>query len=131
MRRIALSLALLASLLIPASAAAASERCSVEVSPAVGSPTDVYRILVSNVPVDPEGGSVEARVDIVRLGSREGTIYFAHLIPGVTEFFIDHNVTYPEEPPSDQLVSGRYRVTVSTPHIHGACRSVDRFVVQA
>jgi hypothetical protein len=131
MRRIALSLALLASLLIPASASAAAERCSLEISPAVGSPTDVYRILVTNVPVLPDGGSVEVRVDIVRLGSREGTIYFAHLIPGVTEFYIDHNYSYPEEPPADPLVPGRYRVTVSTPHIHGACRDTGGFAVRA
>ena len=46
MRRFMLSLALVASLLVPAAASAASERCSVTVSPSVGSPTDVFRILV-------------------------------------------------------------------------------------
>ena len=128
MRRFMLSLALVASLLVPAAASAASERCSVTVSPSVGSPTDVYRILVSNVPVVPDT-SVEVRVDVRLLGSRSGAIYFAFLIPGATEFYIDHNVSYPEEPAPDPLATGRYQVLVSTPHIKGACRSVGGFVI--
>jgi len=129
MRRFMLSLALVASLLVPGAASAATERCRVTVTPEIGSPTDVYRILVSNVPVEPDI-SVEVRVDVRLLGSRSGSIYFAFLIPGTTVFYIDHNVTYPGEPAPDPLASGRYQVLVSTPHIKGACRSVGGFIVE-
>ena len=131
MRRIALVFALLAGMLVPASVAAGSARCSVAISPIAGSPTDVYRITVSNVPVDPSGGSVEVRTDIRRLGTREGAIIFAFLIPGVTEFFVDYHATDPGEPAPDPLAPGRYLVSVSTPHISGrdACHAVGQLVV--
>jgi len=129
MSRFVLSLALVASLLVPASASAATARCSVTVSPDTGSPTDVYRILVSNVPVEPDV-SVEVRVDVRLLGSRSGSIYFAFLIPNVTEFYVDHNVTSPGEPAPDPLAVGRYQVLVSTPHLKGGCRAVGGFVVE-
>jgi len=131
MRRIALVFALLVAMLLPGSVAAGSERCSFAISPAAGSPTDAYRIMVSKVPVDPSGGSVEVRTDIRRLGSREGSIIFAFLIPGATEFFFDYHVPYPDEPAPDPLAPGRYQVTVSTPHISGpdACHAVGQFLV--
>lgn len=129
MRRIALSLALVASLLIPAAASAASARCTVDVTPSVESPTDVYRIVVSNVPVQ-LGRSVEVHVDVRLLGTRTGSIYFAFLIPDVTEFYIDHNLGLPGEPPPDPLTPGRYQVMVSTPHIHGGCNAIGGFVVE-
>ena len=75
MRRIALAFALVAALLAPAGVAAGSDsgsgstRCSVDISPDSGGPTDVYRITVSNVPVDPDGGSVEVRLVIKLLGT--------------------------------------------------------------
>jgi hypothetical protein len=131
MRRIALSLALVASLLVPSTVSAASGRCWIEIDPAVGSPTDVYRIAVHDVPVDPDGGSIEARIDIRRLGTREGSIIFAFLVPGITEFYVDYNFAWPEEPPPDPLPAGRYLVTVSTPHLHGACHDTGSFVVEA
>lgn len=131
MRRIALVFALLATMLIPGAATAGSERCSFTISPTSGSPTDVYRIAVSNVPVDPNGGSIEVRIDIRRLGTREGSVYFVFLIPGVTEFYVDHNYAYPEEPAPDPLATGRYHVEVITPHLSGAnaCHAVGQFVV--
>lgn len=129
MRRFMLSLALVASLLVPAAASAATERCTVTIAPEVGSPTDVYRILVSNVPLEPDV-SVEVRVDVRLLGSRSGSIYFAFLIPNITEFYIDHNVTWEGEPAPDPLAPGRYQVLVSTPHIKGGCRAVGGFVVE-
>lgn len=129
MRRFALSLALVASLLVPTAASAASGRCTVTISPEVGSPTDTYRILVSNVPVVP-WTSVEVRVQIKRLGTREGSIYFASLIPEITEFYIDHNLSWPEEPPPDPLIPGRYLVLVTTPHMHGGCNAAGGFVVE-
>lgn len=132
MRRIALLVALLAAMLVPGTVAAGSDRCSFTISPASGSPTDVYRIAVSNVPVDPNGGSIEARIDIRRLGTREGSVYFAFLFPGVTEFFIDHNDAYPEEPAPEPLAAGRYLVEVTTPHLSGrdACHAVGQFTVR-
>ena len=132
MRRSALLFALLASLLVPASVSAASERCAMDVSPSAGSPTDPYRIAVTNVPVDPLGGSIEARIQIRRLGTREGSIIFAFLVPGVTEFFVDYNAPFPEEPPSDPLPQGRYLVTLTTPHLSGAdaCHAVGMFEVE-
>ena len=128
MRRIALVFALLVVMLAPASASAAESRCSLTISPTSGAPTDAYRFTVSDVPVYSNGGSVEVRVDIRRLGTREGSIIFAFLIPGVTEFFVDYNVAPPGEP-AEVLAPGRYLVDVSTPHIHGACRAVGQFVV--
>ena len=56
MRRVALVLTLLLAMLVPGSVAAAAERCSLAISPSVGSPTDVYRVAVAGVPVDPQGG---------------------------------------------------------------------------
>lgn len=43
-------------------------------------------------------GSVEVRTDIRRLGTREGSIIFAFLIPGVTEFYVDYNFSYRRSP---------------------------------
>ena len=131
MRRIALVFALLGSMLAPGTVAAGSDRCSFTISPTSGSPTDVYRIAVSTVPVDPNGGSIEARIDIRRLGTREGSVYFVSLIPGVSEFYVDHNYAYPEEPAPDPLAAGRYLVEVITPHISGpeACHAVGHFIV--
>lgn len=128
MRRLALSLALVVSLLIPASASAASARCTVNISPSAGSPTDTYRITVSNVPVVP-GVSVEVRINIKRLGSREGSVYFVSVFPDLTAFYVDHNVSPPGEP-SVPLVPGRYRALVTTPHIHGGCNATASFVVR-
>jgi hypothetical protein len=132
MRHIALVLALLAALLAPASVAAGSDNCLLTISPTSGSPTNVYRLTVSNVPVDPNGGSVEARIDIRRLGTREGSVYFVFLIPGVTEFYVDHNYASPEEPAPDPLAAGRYLVEVRTPHLSGptACHAMGQFVVR-
>jgi len=124
----AIALALLIGLLLPGTTAATSSRCSVDVSPAVGSPTDAYRVTVSNVPVDPAGGSVEVRADIQRVGTRDRSIFFAVLIPGGTEFYFDYNVAYPGEP-APVLIAGMYRVTVETPHIPGGCHAVTRFEV--
>jgi hypothetical protein len=132
MRRIALLFALLAALLAPASVSAGSEKCSLTISPTAGSPTDVYRFTVSNVPVDDSGGPVEARIDIRRLGTREGSVYFVFLIPGVTQFYVDHNYGSPEEPAPDPLPTGRYLVEVVTPHLSGptACHAMGQFVVR-
>jgi hypothetical protein len=132
MRRIALVFALLAALLAPASVSAGSDKCSLTISPTSGSPTDVYRFTVSDVPVDPAGGSVEARIDIRRLGTREGSVYFVFLIPGVTQFYVDHNAAAPEEPAPDPLPVGRYLVEVVTPHLSGptACHAMGQFVVR-
>ena len=132
MRRL-LAIALLTiSFLIPSSVGAASGRCTVVVEPPSGAPTDVYRISVSGVPTDPMGGSVEVRADVRLLGTRTGTIYFAFLVPGTTKFFIDHNYSYPEEPPAEPLEPGRYQVKVTTPHIDGpeGCHTTTRFVVR-
>lgn len=129
MRRFALVLALVASMLIPAAASAAQSHCTVRVTPSTGSPTDVYRIHVGNVPVEADR-SVEVRVDIRRLGSREGSVYFAFLIPGATEFYIDHNLPYPDEESPPPLIPGRYQVAVVTPHIHGACNAIATLIVQ-
>ena len=136
MRRIALSLALIAALLAPASVAAApaagsgSGRCSVEISPEAGAPTDIYRITVTNVPVAPDGNWIEVRLIIKQLGTRGGSVYFATLVPGTTVFYVDHNQAPPEEPPTE-IATGRYLVDVSTPHIHGAggCHTMGQFVV--
>ena len=129
MRRTALAFALLIAMLVPGSVAAASERCSIEISPSVGGPTDVYRIAVSDVPVDPDGGSVEVQAVVRRLGTREGSVIFAFLVPGTTEFFVDYNYAFPGEPPLDPLAPGRYQVNVTTPHISGGCHATGQFVV--
>lgn len=128
MRRFALSLALVASLLIPAAVSAAPAQCTVDISPSVGSPTDVYRIRVSNVPVVP-GVGIEVQINIKRLGTREGSVYFVFLLPEVTEFYVDHNLGLPGEPPPDPLVPGRYLALVATPHLRGGCSAVGSFVV--
>lgn len=64
-------------------------------------------------------GSVEVQTVIRRLGTREGSVIFAFLVPGVTEFYVDYNFAYPEEPAPDPLAPGRYHVSVTTPHIRG------------
>lgn len=132
MRRIALVFALLAALLAPASVSAGSSKCSITISPTAGSPSDVYRLAVTNVPIDPNGGSVEVRIDIRRLGTREGSVYFVFVLPGLTEFYVDHHAPFPDEPPPDPLATGRYLVEVTTPHISGpgACHTVGQFVVR-
>jgi hypothetical protein len=129
MRRLALLLTVVAiAAVFPASVAAASDRCSINVTPASGVPTDIYRITATNVPVDPSGGSVEFRVDVRRLGTREGSIFFVHLLPGTTEFYIDLNLAAPGEP-VEPLAEGRYLVTAETPHAGPGCHATDRFVV--
>jgi hypothetical protein len=130
MRRLAwiLSAALLVAVL-PAPVAAAG-RCTIEVTPAQGTGTDLYRISGSNFPVDAAGGSIEVRIDVRRLGTREGSIIFAFLVPGATEFYVDYNEPLPEEPAPDPLPAGRYLVIAQTPHLPG-CTAVDQFVVVA
>ena len=129
MRRIPLVLALVAlGALFPSAASAAPERCSIDVSPSSGGPTDVYRLTATNVPVDAAGGSVEVRVDVRLLGTRTGSIYFVFLVPGTTEFYLDINQPVPGEP-VEPLAEGRYLVTASTPHLHGGCRATEGFVV--
>ena len=122
-----LVLVLVATLAAAGGASAAPAQCTVNIAPSEGSPTDVYRIAVSGVPVVP-GSGIEVRVDIRLLGSRSRSIYFAFLIPGATEFFIDHNQAEPGEP-AEPLEPGRYLVRVTTPHIHGGCTAVGRFLV--
>lgn len=122
-----LVLVLVATLAAAGAVSAAPARCTVNIAPSVGSPTDVYRIAVSGVPVVPDSG-IEVRVDIRSLGSRSETTYFAFLIPGATEFFIDHNQAEPGEP-AGPLEPGRYLVRVTTPHIHGGCTAVGGFLV--
>ena len=134
MRRTALVLALLAALLAPASVAAGSERCSFTITPTSGSSTDIYRISVSNVPVVTVGGSegsVEVEIHIRRLGTREGSVIWAFLLPGVTEFSVSYPDVIPEEPAPDPLAAGRYLVEVSTPHLSGkeGCHVVRSFTV--
>lgn len=58
------------------------------------------------IPSDPEGGSVEVRTDIRRVGSRDGTIIFALLVPGVTEFFVDYRQPFEGET-LDPMTPGR------------------------
>ncbi|MBA2382795.1 MAG: hypothetical protein H0V73_11860 [Chloroflexi bacterium] len=130
MRRIAIIFSLTLGMLLPGAVSAAAQRCSVSITPAAGSPTGVYRIAVGGVPVDQAGGSVEVRLDLRRTGSRDGSIYFVFLIPGVTDFYVDHNVAYEGEPPPDPLVPGRYLVQVDTPHLRGGCHTVGQFVVE-
>ena len=131
MGRGVLALALLVAMLLPSTVAAASGRCSLTITPTSGAATDIYRMTVSNVPVDPSGGSVEARLDIHRLGTREGSVIFAFLFPGVTQFYVDHNETPPGEP-QGTLEPGRYLVQVTTPHLRGAdaCHAVAQFEVR-
>lgn len=108
-------------------ASAARAQCTVNIAPSVISATDVYRIAISGVPVVPDSG-IEVRVEIRLLGSRSESIYFAFLIPGATEFFTEHNQAEPGEP-AEPLEPGRYLVRVTTPHIHGGCTAVGRFLV--
>ena len=121
----------LAALLIlgalPGAAGAASKKCSIEVTPASGVPTDIYRVTASNFPVDPNGGGIEVRIDIKRLGTRTGSIFFLFLIPGVTEFYVDLNLPPPGEP-AEPIEPGRYLVLAQTAHLAG-CHAVDHFVV--
>jgi hypothetical protein len=127
MRRVALVFALLATLIAPATATAAGGGCAVTVTPSVGTSSDIYTITVSDVPVL-EGGAVEVQINIRRLGTRTGSVIWAFLIPGVTEF----SVVYPdvlagEEPPTP----GRYQLVVTTPHLSGAqaCHSIGQLLV--
>jgi hypothetical protein len=134
MRRFALVLAMLAVMLVPGSVAAGSERCSFAVTPTAGSPTDVYRITVSDVPVVIVDGSerpVEVQIHIRRLGTREGSVIWAFLLPGITEFSVNYPDIIPEEPAPEPLATGRYFVEVTTPHLQGAdgCHAVEQFTV--
>lgn len=126
-RTILLLVALLIAAVFPAVTSAASSQCSIEVAPAAGAPTDVYRVSATNFPVDPNGGSIEVRIDVRRLGTREGSIYFLFLVPGTTEFYLDINQVVPGEP-VEPMQPGRYLVVAETAHMTG-CRSVDRFTV--
>ena len=125
--RVLLLSAMLMLGLAPAGAAAASERCSIEVAPATGAPTDTYRLTATGFPVDPQGGSVEVRIDVRRLGTREGMVFFLHLVPGTTSFYLDINQLAPEEP-VDPMTFGRYQVVAETPH-RAACHDTARFEV--
>lgn len=127
MRRLLVLLALLSILIVPAPVAAAASRCSIDVAPSSGTPSGVYRITGTHFPVEPSGGSLEVRIDIRRLGSRDRTILFLFLVPGVTEFYVDYHEAFEGEP-NEPLAAGRYRVTAETPHLRG-CHAKDRFVV--
>jgi hypothetical protein len=129
MRRLVSAVAALALLagLAPGTVSAAARQCSIDVTPSTGGPTTIYRITGSNFPVSRDGGSVEVRIDIRRLGSREGAILFVFLVPGVTEFYVDYNTVEPGEP-TTELAEGRYLVLAETAHLPG-CHATDRFVV--
>lgn len=120
--------ALMLIVALPGATSAASSQCSIDVTPASGGTTDVYRVTATNIPVDPAGGSVEVRIDVHRLGTREGSIYFLFLFPGTTEFYLDLNQVVPEEP-VEPMTPGRYLVLAETPHLAGGCHATDRFVV--
>jgi hypothetical protein len=129
MRRLIPLLAALSLLASIPSTVSASERCTIDVTPAAGGPTDVYRVTASNVPVDPAGGSIEVRIDVHRIGTREGSVYFLFLVPGTTEFYLDLNQPAPGDP-VEPMTPGRYLVFAETPHLAGAgCHAVDRFTV--
>jgi hypothetical protein len=123
---------LLAALLVlgvaPGVTAAATSKCSIEVTPASGGSTDIYRVTASNFPVDPNGGGIEVRIDVRRLGTRTGSIYFLFLIPGITEFYLDLNQPAPGEP-IEPVEPGRYLVLAQTAHLAG-CHAIDHFVVE-
>ncbi len=128
MRRIALLVALVAAMLMPASVAARSTNCSLDVSPRIGTPTSIYRLTVSNVPLDPAGGSVEVQIDIHRLGTKNGALLFVFVIPGVSRFYVDYNAPIPDEP-NEPLAPGVYKLDVHTPHI-GGCQTGGIFIVR-
>ncbi len=130
MRRLTTLLATLMLLSVAGASpvAAGRTRCSIDVTPSTGSGTTVYRISGSDFPVPPGSESLEVRIDIQRTGSREGSIIFAFLVPGVTDFYFDYNQSEAGEPTS-VLTAGRYRVTATTPHLKG-CRTMDRFLVE-
>lgn len=71
----------------------------------------------------------EVRIDLYRLGTREGTIYFVFLFPGTPEFHLDLNQVGTEEP-VEPMAPRRYLVLAETPHLAGGCQAVDRFVVE-
>jgi hypothetical protein len=127
MRRLFVLVALLSLLIIPAPVAGASNRCSIDVTPEVGTSTTTYRITGTDFPVLPPGRSLEVRIDIRLLGTRSGSILLLFLIPGVTEFYVDLNQA-PEGEPGETLEPGRYLVRAETPHVRG-CHTIDRFVV--
>lgn len=113
---------------VPGVAAAASTKCSIEVTPSSGGQTDTYRVTATNFPVDPNGGGIEVRIDVRHLGTRTGSIYFLFLIPGITDFYLDINQAPPGEP-AESLAPGRYHVIAQTAHLAG-CHAVDSFVVE-
>ncbi|HEX5826376.1 MAG TPA: hypothetical protein VFY23_02565 [Candidatus Limnocylindrales bacterium] len=131
MRPIVLALSLLLVAALAPASAAASERCAVSVSPAVVSPTDAVDIVITGVPVAPNGGSVEIGIDVRRLSTHEGTAYFLFAWPGVTELSLKHNFDYSGENPLPPMEPGRYLVRVTTPHLHGGCNAVGLFRVVA
>src|SRR5688572_16931454 len=106
-------LVLTASFASAGAVSAATSRCTVDIDPRIGSPTDTYRITVSDLTADP--GILEVRVDVRLLGTRTGSIYLAFLFPNTSVFYIDHTAD-PEQP----FEPGRYLVRVSTPHVNGA-----------
>jgi hypothetical protein len=126
-----LALSLLA-VLAPSTTFAATDRCAVSVEPAGGTVNDVYRITVSDLPVDPDD-FLEVRLDVRRLGSRAAWTFVVFVVPGASEFYVDFNqgVNDPDEPPAEPLLPGRYLVDASTPHLAGACYAVGKFMISA
>lgn len=128
-RTIALLLALaICLILLPGPVASARTRCTIDVTPATGGPTDVYRIQASNFPLTTDGTPLEVRIDIRRLGTREGSIILVWVVPGVRDFYVDYNVFEPGEG-AVPLAPGRYLVVAETSHQRG-CHTTDRFVVR-
>lgn len=144
MRRLALLLAAVTMLVaMPSAAAAASPStspaakpaCRIDVTPSHGKQDTTYRITGRHMPLTSDGSPLEVDMfvsrltfDLAHLGHQYVTIYFVFMVPGFHRFYVDFNAPGEGEP-GQKLLTGRYLVQASTPHVKG-CRSSDVFIVR-
>ena len=133
MHRIAVVLAALALSLALArpAAAAPTSRCTINVDPAVGSTTDIYRISASGFPPGSFEQFTDVRIDVRRAGDgRFGSIFFLALAPQAGgSFYFDFHHNYDGDDALPPLDPGRYLVRAEA-NGHD-CITTASFVVKA
>lgn len=121
MRRLAAILSFVALVSIaPAPVAAATQTCTVNVTPTQGIGTTTYRIKGRHFYQTTDGTSLEVQIVIWKHTRQDPKhvirVMWLSLIPGGTRWYVDFNQASDGEP---ALNPGRYNVDVETPHQRG------------
>ena len=129
MRRIAIAATAILTLALAGPVMAGPpSRCTISVSPAIGSPTDSYRISGAGFPPGDFGSFTDVHIAVGRTGDGrlQPTLALTLFPGGGGSFFVDYHSDAGGEVPAP-LAPGRYRIRAEA-NSHG-CRAVASFRV--